>query len=198
MKRLHRHDLYCWSVFQEQHELDFNGFAWIRGAENVLIDPMPMSAHDLEELRRLGGASLIVVTNSFHLRATGELAAALGAKIAGPCAERGGFPFDCDRWIEDGEELLPGLVAIAQDGSKTPGELALVLDGTTLIAGDLVRGHRAGSLNLLPDAKLKDPAAARASVRALAKAHPRLEAVLVGDGWCYFGSGATELRRISG
>lgn len=198
MKRLHRPDLYCWSVFQEQQELDFNGFAWVRGADNVLIDPMPMSAHDLDELRRLGGASLIVLTNSFHVRAAGELAAALGARIAGPVAERGGFPIDCDRWIEDGEELLPGLVAVALEGSKTPGELALVLDDTTLIAGDLVRGHRGGSLNLLPEAKLKDPRAARASVRALAQKHPRLDAVLVGDGWCYFGAGAAELRRISG
>ena len=42
----------------------------------------------------------------------------------------------------------------ALDGSKTPGELAFVLDGTTLVTGDLIRAHAAGSLMLLPYDKL--------------------------------------------
>jgi hypothetical protein len=198
MKRLHRPDLYCWSVFQESQNLDFNSFAWIRRAGNVLVDPLPMSPHDREHLRALGGAALIIVTNSYHGRASAELASRLGAQIAGPHAERDHLRLPCERWLHSGDEVLPGLVAEELAGSKTPGELALVLDETTLIAGDLVRGQAGGSLNLLGDDKLKDPVAARASVRALAERYPRIRDVLVGDGWCRFGGGADELRRIAG
>jgi hypothetical protein len=199
MKRLHRSDLYCWSVFQESPNLDFNGFAWIRRGGNVLVDPMPMSQHDREHLRALGGAALIVVTNSYHARASAELAGKLGAKLVGPYAERDHLRLPCERWLQSGDEVAPGLVVEELTGSKTPGELALVLEETTLITGDLVRGHAGGALNLLGDDKLKDPAAARASVRALIERHPRIHDVLVGDGWCWFGGGAVdELRRIAG
>jgi hypothetical protein len=88
-----------------------------------------------------------------------------------------------------------GLTALALDGSKTPGELALVLDGSTLVTGDLVRAHRGGGLDLLPDAKLVDRAAAIASVRRLA-ALPGIDAVLVGDGWPVFRGGAAALAEL--
>ena len=45
MKRLHRKDLFGWSRFHEPLDIDFNGLAWIRPEGNVLIDPVPMSAH---------------------------------------------------------------------------------------------------------------------------------------------------------
>ena len=80
-------------------------------------------------------------------------------------------------------------------GSKTPGELALVLDGTTLVTGDLIRAHEGGRLCLVPDAKLADPGAARSSARRLA-ALPGIESVLVGDGWPVFRHGAEALREL--
>jgi uncharacterized Zn-binding protein involved in type VI secretion len=97
--------------------------------------------------------------------------------------------------LSDGDELVPGLCVIELHGSKTPGELALVLEGTTLITGDLVRGHALGRLNLLPDAKLGDRAAALASVRRLA-ALERIEAVLVGDGWPIARDGHARLNEL--
>jgi glyoxylase-like metal-dependent hydrolase (beta-lactamase superfamily II) len=82
-------------------------------------------------------------------------------------------------------------------GSKTPGELALVLDDTTLITGDLIRSHRAGQLTLLlPEQGLADRAQALASVAALAQL-PRLEAVLVGDGWSVFRDGRARLAELA-
>ena len=119
-----------------------------------------------------------------------------GAKLAGPAAERGTFPFPCDRWLADGEELVPGLRVLALEGSKTLGELALILDGTTLITGDLVRAHRADTLMMLPDAKLGDRNAALRSVQRLA-ALPGIEAVLVGDGWQVFREGRRMLGELA-
>lgn len=199
MKRLHRKDLYAWSVFNERLNIDFNAFAWIRSeAEggNVLIDPLPLSAHDTEHLRTLGGAAWIVITNSDHLRSAKEIAEAFGAKIAGPAAEKAAFPLPCDRWLAEGDELVPGLVAFELEGSKTAGELALLLEGTTLFAGDLIRAHRAGSLmTLLPEQKLKDAKLARASIARVAK-RGGIEAVLVGDGWNVFRDGQKLLDEL--
>lgn len=196
MKSLHRPDLFGWATYDTARDIDFNAVLWTRPDGNVLIDPLPMSDHDRAHLGYLGGAAWIVITNSDHTRDAAALAAALGAKLAGPAAERDSFPLPCDRWLADGDELVPGLRALALDGSKTPGELALLLEERTLITGDLVRAHRAGSLMILPDTKLKDTAAAVQSVRRLA-ALPDVQAVLVGDGWPVFRDGGMLLRELA-
>ncbi len=195
MKALHRPSLYGWSRFDEARNLDFHSVLWVRPEGNVVIDPLPLSAHEAARLRSLGGVAWVVVTNSEHLRATRELVADFGAKVAGPRAEADSFPLRCDRWLADGEVLVPGLVALELHGSKTPGELALLLEDTTLVTGDLVRGHLGGRLNLLPDAKLKDAARARASVRGLLS-RSRIDAVLVGDGWPVFRRGHEALEEL--
>ena len=141
MKRLHRDDLFGWSVFDESRNIDFNGVAWVRGDGNVLVDPVPMSAHDEAHLRELGGAATIILTNSDHVRDAPALAERFGARILGPGKERTNFPVPCDGWLDQDDVVVPGLVAHTLSGSKTPGEIALTLEGTTLITGDLIRAH---------------------------------------------------------
>ena len=68
MKQIVFEDMYCWSVFNDQRQIDFNGHLWVRREGNVLIDPVPMSENDLRQLDRLGGAALIVLTNADHER----------------------------------------------------------------------------------------------------------------------------------
>ncbi len=196
MKHLHRPDLFSWAAFDLSRNVDFNGYLWVRPEGNIAIDPMPMSDHDRAHLEALGGLSQVVITNSDHTRDAQRLALAFQARLSGPRAERESFPFACDRWLGEGDEVVPGLSVLAMHGSKTPGELALLLDRTTLITGDLVRAHRAGSLMMLPDAKLVDRAAAVASVRRLAGL-PEVEAVLVGDGWPVFRGGHTLLAELA-
>jgi hypothetical protein len=192
MKSLHRPDLFSWSVFDAPRDVDFHGFCWVRPEGNVLFDPLPMSSHDRAHLERLGGAAWIVLSNSDHTRAANEIAAWTRARIAAPAAERSVFPYPCERWLSDGDALVPGLRVYALDGSKTPGELAFRIDGSTLLFGDLVRAHRADVLHLLPDAKLTDRAAALRSVRRVADDGP-VETVLVGDGWHAFATGQDRL-----
>jgi len=197
MKRLHRPDLFGWSVFDEPRNLDFHSVLWTRPDGNVVIDPLPLSPHDRAHLESLGGASLVVVTNSDHVRATKEIAALTGARVAGPAAERDSFPIPCSMWLGDGDQPVGGLRVLAFHGSKTPGELALVIDRTTLVTGDLVRAHQGGALNLLPDAKLKSRADALASLDRLVELAD-IDAVLVGDGWPVFRDGhraLADLRR---
>ncbi len=195
MKSLHRHDLYCWSIFDAERNVDFHSTAWISPAGNVLIDPLPLSDHDWAHLQSLGGAQWIVITNSDHLRASQVVAEKTGAQIAAPIGEQDSFPIPVQRWLADGDSILPGLEAIELHGSKTPGELALLLQTTTLITGDLVRAHQAGSLMLLPDGKLFDRSQAINSVRRLAELK-QIEAVLVGDGWSVFHHGHLRLQEL--
>ena len=129
MKLLHRPGLYAWSRFDEARNIDFHSYLVCQPEGNVIVDPLPMSDHDRAHLHELGGADWVVVTNSDHARAARSLAQAVGAPIAGPAAEKASFPIDCARWLEDGNTLAGGIEVVALDGSKTPGELALLVDG---------------------------------------------------------------------
>jgi glyoxylase-like metal-dependent hydrolase (beta-lactamase superfamily II) len=196
MKTLHRPDCFSWSAFQSDRNIDFNGFLWVRPEGNVAIDPMPLSSHDQQHLTALGGLKAILLSNSDHIRSAVELAQATGAEIYGPAGEQGDFPIACQHWLADGEAPFEGLRTLALSGSKTPGELAFLLDETTLFCGDLVRSHNAGGLTILPPEKLQDAEAAKASVRRLANL-PNIQAVLVGDGWSVFRHGGECLRDLA-
>jgi hypothetical protein len=195
VKRLHRDDLYGWSRFVEARNIDFHSVLWVRPEGNVVFDPLPLSAHDRSHLDELGGAAVIVITNSDHVRDAAALRAHTGATVCGPAAEREGFPIECDRWLADGDEVVPGLSVLAMHGSKTPGELALVLEEHTLITGDLVRAAHGGALCLLPDAKLADRDQALLSLKRLATL-PAIHSVLPGDGWPIFRHGGEALTAL--
>ena len=195
MKRLHRDDLYCWSRFDERRDLDFHSVFWHRAHGNIVIDPLPLGEHDVAQLRDFGGAKWIVITNSDHIRDAAALAELTGAGVMGPRGESATFPLHCEHWLADEVEVVPGLEAFELEGSKTPGELALLLEETTLITGDLVRCERGGRLSLLPDDKLASRADAVRSVRQLSFL-PKVETVIVGDGWPVFSGGGAALKEL--
>ena len=163
----------------------------------MAVDPLPLSPHDQKHLAELGGATLAIITNSDHVRDVTRFRELTGARIAGPSAERASFPVSCDLWLKDGDQPLPGISVLELSGSKTPGELALLIGdqkARTLVTGDLVRAHQGGQLNLLPDKKLGDRDAAHASLARLAEYD--VDAVLVGDGWPIFRDGGRALREL--
>ncbi len=195
MKRLHRSDLFGWSEFNEDRNIDFHSVVWVRAAGNVVVDPLALSDHDEAHLQELGGVAWIVVTNSDHVRESGKLAEKTGAQLVGPSQEADNFPLKCARWLTDGDEVVPGMMTLELEGSKTPGELALLLEGTTLITGDLIRAHEGGALCLLPEGKLSDRQKAIASVRRLTQL-PELGALLPGDGWPVFRDAKSLLQEL--
>lgn len=199
MKQLHRKDLFGWSEFDQAHNVDFHSVLWVRDAGNVLIDPLPMSAHDHDHLQRLGGVNYIIITNSDHCRATEQIVSSTGAQVFAPAGEEDRFPIVCDRWLHDKEEVFEGLIAYQLHGSKTEGELALLLAHHTLITGDLIRCQIAGELCLLADAKLTDKTLAVKSVKSVKRLAelPNITAVLTGDGWPVFSHGSEALHRLA-
>jgi len=195
MKQLHKAHLWGWSLFNAERNLDFHSVFWSRPAGNVVIDPLPLSDHDAAHVERLGGVSDIIVTNSDHSRAAEQLRARTSARLWGPRLEPAFLAALGARPLEAEHALGAELEVLELHGSKTPGELALLLEGDTLVVGDLIRGQRAGQLNLLPDAKLADKALALASLDGLAK-RSSIDAVLVGDGWPVFRGGAAALSEL--
>lgn len=203
MKQLHKPSLWSWSLFNEERNLDFHSVFW-RGPKaaatsafggNVVIDPLPLSPHDLAHIGALGGVQQIIVTNSDHTRAAATLAAETGAVLWGPRLEPSCLALLGARALGDEVEFAPGLEVVELHGSKTPGELALIVEDDTLITGDLIRAQRPARLNLLPDAKLADRSRALESLRGLC-GRARIEAVLVGDGWPIFRGGAAALSEL--
>jgi hypothetical protein len=195
MKALHKPNLFSWSVFNEERNVDFHSVFWTSAHGNVAIDPLPVSEHDRRHIKALGGVQDIVITNSDHLRGAAELCATTGARVWGPARELARLGHVKAHPASDGEQPIAGLEVFELAGSKTPGELALLIEHHTLVVGDLVRGQRAGRLNLLPDAKLSDRSAALASLRRLT-ALTSIDAVLVGDGWPIFHGGRHALNAL--
>ena len=181
MKQLIFNDLYSWSIFSEMRQVDFNGHLWVRPEGNVLIDPVPMIDSDLNQLDKLGGASLIVLTNSDHEREAEFFRKRTGAKIVIHEADAAALEGVAERQIIDGEEIVPGLQAIHLRYGKSPGEIALYLpEKRAILSGDLVVGAPIGALTLLADEKLENPGKAALELRKILAL--QFDVILVGDG----------------
>ena len=155
-----------------------------------------MNEHDENHLDSLGGAAHLIITNSDHVRDSERILLFTGAKCWGPFAEKERFPFYCDDWLKDGDKPVSNIEVFCMEGSKTPGELAILIDKTTLVTGDIIRSHEGGSLCMLPDEKLQNRELAVNSIKKIA-AVKSIEAVITGDGWPIFKNGHDALVELS-
>jgi len=184
-----------WSRYQHDRRIDFNGFFVADPSGGVLIDPVELEADELAELRDLGGARTIVISNGDHVRASVELAKECGARLIAPAVERdrlGHLPID--DWFSGSHDLPPGLSERWEVhwllGGKWPKEAALYLKPQRAwYFGDAVRCHESGRLRTLPEPKIADRRALESSIRALSGRD--VQAVLLGDGDSIF-NGARE------
>jgi len=196
MKTLHKNNFYCWSLFDQDRNIDFHSYVWVSEVGVVVFDPLPMTKHDKNHLASLGELAHIFISNSDHVRNAEQLAAETGAVIWGPEAEKENFEIECTKWLGDSDSIIPGIKSYSLNGSKTKGELAFLVEGDTLITGDLIRAHSGGKLCILPDAKLQNKGAAIESVKALASISA-LEAVLTGDGWPVFRNASLVMSELA-
>ncbi len=181
MKEIAVTNFYSWSIFSQERQIDFNGHLWVREEGNVLIDPVPMTAADLEQFDQLGGAAWIVLTNRDHEREAAFFQDRTGTRIAAHRADADLFDQPPDRLLDDGEEIVPGLRVVHLAHGKSPGEIALYWPALKMVlAGDLVVGAPLGRITLLPDAKLADPPQAALGLRKLLQLD--FDALLMGDG----------------
>jgi uncharacterized cupin superfamily protein/glyoxylase-like metal-dependent hydrolase (beta-lactamase superfamily II) len=174
-------DVFMWSVWQPDRNVFFNSYFIRRSAGNVVVDPLAASEDDLTFVRDQGGLALVIVTNRDHERKARDFAEAFGARIAASAPDAPLLSGPVDLILHAGDEPFDGADVIAFEGLKSPGEIALHLRAhKAAIVGDALWGDPAGSVRLLPDAKLLDAPKAVLSLRQLWAL--RLETLLVGDG----------------
>ena len=181
-----------WSVWQPDRNLFFNSYFIETTDGNLAVDPLPAAAPDIDEMKSCGGVAWIVVTNRDHERDARALALRFGAKIATSATEAALLSGPVDRTLAHGESFF-GARVVAIDGVKTAGEFALHFPALrAVVVGDALWGDPAGSLRLMPDEKLIDPARAVLSLRAIAACLP--DHLLLGDGAPLFGNARTVLQ----
>ncbi len=140
----------------------------LRHASGVyLIDPIRLPSTN-EDLFRRGECTGIIVTNSNHVRAAGEMACLLKVPVfAHPKAgaEMAGADL---RVLDDGQMLAPGLQVATIEGAPL-GEVALHCDdeGGTLILGDALINMGSAGFAFLPSKYCTDQKLMRRSLRKL-------------------------------
>jgi glyoxylase-like metal-dependent hydrolase (beta-lactamase superfamily II) len=175
-------DIWQWSWFSQEKQLDFNGLLLAVGEHRVLVDPPPMTAEDRLQIRKGGRVDYLLLTNRDHEREAVACQAEFGCQVVVPDADASQMAIKADKTYKDGELLPGGIWIIHLMDQKSPGESALFLDRGKgiLIVGDALIGKPPGSLMMLPSEKYADAAKARAGLKRLLKYH--FDAVLVGDG----------------
>ena len=174
-----------WSRWQPDRALNFNSF-FVKGDENVLIDPLALEEADAKSIEAEGGVAWIVITTRDHEREAEALGKRFGAKVAAPELDVPEMKVNVDRKLRD-SDVLGRLAVVQLAGMKSPGEFGLYCeDCETVILGDALWGDPPGSLRMVPDAKLGDPAKAALSLRRVWGLRPKN--LLVGDGHCIYGN----------
>jgi len=175
-------NIWEWSWFSEEKQLNFNGHLLTVGEHRILVDPPPMTASDIAFARQGGPVDYIIVTNRDHERETARLREEFHCTVMVPELDAKEMTLTIDKTCQDGE-LLPGGIWIVQLAyQKSPGESALFLQTGkgVLIVGDAIIGNPEGALRLLPPEKYADIGQARESLRRLLKYN--FDSLIVGDG----------------
>lgn len=174
--------IWQWSWYSDEKKLDFNGLFLTVGEHRILVDPPPMAAEELSQVRRGGQVDYVVLTNRDHVRETAALQHEFHCQVWVPEADAPEMAVTADKTYKDGELLAGGIWAIHLNDQKSPGESALFIQQGKgiMIVGDALIGKPPGAVSLLPDEKYADAAKAREGLKRLLKYN--FDMLLVGDG----------------
>ncbi|MBS0165831.1 MBL fold metallo-hydrolase [Nitrospira sp. CMX1] len=175
-------NIWQWSWFSDEKQLDFNGLLLTIGEHTILVDPPLMTPEARAIVRRHEPIDYIVLTNRDHLREAPAYQAEWHCQLYVPEADAAQMEVSPTKTYKDGELLPGGIWAIQLQDQKSPGESALFIERGrgVLIVGDALIGHPSGALRVLPPEKYADPAKAKAALRRLLRYN--FDSLLVGDG----------------
>jgi glyoxylase-like metal-dependent hydrolase (beta-lactamase superfamily II) len=175
-------NIWEWSWFSEEKQLNFNGHLLTVGEHRILVDPPPMTASDMAFAQLGGPVDYIIVTNRDHERESAQLREKFHCTVMVPELDGKEMALTTDKICKDGELLPGGMWVIQLSHQKSPGESALFLETGkgVLIVGDAIIGDPEGALRLLPPEKYADVNQAREGLRRLLKYN--FDSLLVGDG----------------
>lgn len=189
-------DIWQWSWFSEEKQLDFNGLFLVVGEHKILVDPPPMTAEARAVVRRHEPIDYIVITNRDHLREAAVYQTELKCQLLVPEADASHMDVKPTKTYKDGELLPGGIWAIHLKDQKSPGESALFIDRGkgVLIVGDALIGQPPGSVRLLPAEKYSDVQKAQNGLRRLLKYN--FDSLLVGDGASILVGGKQQVEQL--
>ncbi len=189
-------DIWQWSWFSEEKQLDFNGLFLMIGDHKILVDPPPMTAEARAVVRRHEPIDYIIITNRDHLREAAGYQAELGCQLRVPDADATQMDVKPTKTYQEGELLPGGIWAIHLKDQKSPGESALFIERGqgVLIVGDALIGRPSGSVSLLPPEKYVDIQQARDGLRRLLKYN--FDCLLVGDGVSILSGAKLQVERL--
>lgn len=153
-----------WSVHDPRIDFVSASHAVADEGGTVLVDPMPLTPDAREAL---GDVAAICLSCGSHQRAAWRYRSELGAPVHAPALART-LTEEPDERYGDGARLPGGLLAVFTPGAGTTQHtLLLERDGGIAFVADLLLRYANGSIGLVPDRYLHDPAEARRSVRRL-------------------------------
>ncbi|MDH3256137.1 MAG: hypothetical protein OEM27_00835 [Nitrospinota bacterium] len=180
-------NLFRWSEYSEEKQLNFNGYYLVHRDESVLIDPPDLSEDGMSELKqRVADHSdsplkAILLTNVHHDRASLKFKEIFHIPIYIHENDKDLLGFTPDQTFKGDELLFCGLKVIHLKDQKSPGESAFLLaDRKQLFVGDALIGKTPGKLNLLPPDKYKDIHKAKEALKVLQSCE--FDDLLLGDG----------------
>jgi len=182
-------NIYTWSEYSDEKQLNFNGYYLVRNGESVLIDPPALDESGMDELEAMVSKNsdcplkAIFLTNVHHDRKSEVLKEKFSVPVYIHEKDADLMDFSPDKTFADDESGFCGLKVIHLENQKSPGESAfLISDIKVVIVGDALIGKIPGKVNLLPPEKYKDIQLAKQSLRILLDND--FETLLVGDGEC--------------
>ncbi|MGC4099325.1 MAG: hypothetical protein QM706_19650 [Nitrospira sp.] len=189
-------DIWQWSWFSDEKQLDFNGLFLVIGEHKILVDPPPMTAEARAVVRRYEPIDYIILTNRDHLREATTYQEEFRCQLRVPEADAAQMTVRPTKTYKDGELLPGGIWAIHLTDQKSPGESALFIERGqgVLIVGDALIGKPPGSVRLLPAEKYADIQKAKAALSRLLKYN--FESLLVGDGASILIGGKQQVEQL--
>ena len=174
--------IWQWSWFSDEKKLDFNGLLLTVGEHHVLVDPPPMTADTMAQIRTGGQVDYILITNRDHAREAVTYQKEFRCQVLVPEVDAPQMEIKADKTYKDGELLPGGIWIVHLKDQKSPGECALFLQQGkgVMIVGDALIGKTPGTLAMLPAEKYADAAKARQGLRRLLNYN--FDTILVGDG----------------
>jgi len=140
-------NLFRWSEFSDEKQLNFNGYYLVNREESVIIDPPDLSNDGMSELKQRvadnTGSPLkaVLLTNVHHDRASLKFKETFHIPIYIHENDRDLLEFTPDHTFKGDEQLFCGLKVIHLKDQKSPGESAFLLEERKqLFVGDALIG----------------------------------------------------------
>ena len=188
-----KQNVWRWTWYSEEKEMEFNGYMVKLPKSLILIDPPPGSDEIWGEIETVGKPATILLTNKDHERESDALRKRFGAKILIHQDEAELLKNKPDGTFGDEDTVADTLKVVRMKGLKSPAECAFFWPARKILfVGDAVAGHPEGKLSLVK--KHQDNPEVPKALKALLDLD--FDGLLVGDGEPFLNGGKNALTNF--